>query len=59
MVMRMLEVFKPALNTRIEIGYNVLDAVTSGSASLSADIILEFLKTFRPHGSTATFKPIS
>jgi hypothetical protein len=55
----MLEVFKPALNTRIEIGYNVLDAVTSGSASLSADIILEFLKTFSPHESTTTFKPIS
>ncbi len=57
--MRMLEVFKPALNTRIEIGYNVLDAVTSGSTSLNADIILEFLKAFRPRESTTTFKPIS
>ncbi len=43
--MRVFEVFKPALNGRIEVGYDVLDAVASCPASLSADLILDSFET--------------
>ena len=56
--MRVFEVFKPTFNARIEIRYDFLDTVASGSTSLCTDIILKLLKTFRPYIATAIFKPI-
>ena len=57
-MMCVLEVSKPAFNGRIQIGYNLFDAVASRSFSLQTNIILKPLETFHPHIATALFKPV-
>ena len=57
--MGMLEVTKPAYDGRIQIGYEVFDAVASRFTSLQTDFILEPFETLFPNIAAALFKPLS
>ena len=55
----MLEVLKPASNSRIDIGNDSLNTISASPSSLGADYILELPKTLRAHIATARFKAVS
>ena len=58
-MMCVLEVSKPAFDGRIQVGYDLIDAVASRSTSLQTDFILKLLKTFRTDVAAPILKPVS